>query len=649
MFSTLVPSAGRASRAALLVSAFALTTVQAAEPELVDGIVVTATRAPVSVLTIGDSITLIDAPDVRASQKTAVSDLLSATPGVSVSRNGGFGGTTSVRIRGAESEQTVVLIDGVKLNDPSAAGGGFNFGNLLVNDIARIEVLRGSQSTLWGGQAIGGVVNIVTSEPTGDLTTGINAEAGSYGTGRVVARVQAGNERYGWRIGGNYFTTDGISAFDEDLGGREDDGYRNVGFNARGHVHITDSLTAELRSNYSRGRVEFDGFPPPAFAFADTREYGITKEWVSYAGVKLAAFENRLENRVGIAYTDTDRDNFDPDSSVPRTFDAYGTNLRYEYQGTLTLNEYFNGVFGVEREQSKLSSASPTPFEPNPQPLRRDVTIDSAYAQLQVAPLRPLTLTGGLRYDDHETFGSDTSSQAAVAWSATESTTLRASYGEGFKAPTLYQLYSEFGNPALDPEESNDWDAGVEQRFIDGKISVSATYFERETRNMIDFVSCFGVSTTACLAQPDGYYENVQRTHADGYELAFNAQLVRGLRVSANYTNLDARNDARGTANFDKELPRRARDSAAASVEYEWTIPLTTTLAAQYVGKTFDDAANRFVLDSYTLLDLRVAYRLSDAWEVYGRIENLTDENYSTARRYGTLGRAAYLGVRAQL
>lgn len=632
-------------RAFIVLSLIATPTV-AADQESIDQIVVTAARAPTELARVGESVTVITPETARASQKIAVSDLLSMTPGVAVTRNGGLGATTSLRIRGAETDHTVVLIDGIKLNDPSSAGGGFDFGNLLVNDIARIEVLRGAQSTLWGSHAIGGVVNIVTSEPSGPLATHFDLQGGSYGTLQAQARMQAGSERLGWRIGASYLTTDGVSAFDENLGGREDDSYRNLGLNARGSWRINESIAVEARSTWSRGRSQFDGFPPPTFTFTDTSEHGTTDEWVSYAGVKIDSFAKHLQHRIGVAYTDTDRENFDPESTVPVTFDAQGTNLRYEYQGTFSLTEGIGGVFGAERERSELTSASPTTFNPNPTPLAREVVLDSVYAQLQFTPVGALTLSGGLRYDDHETFGDDTSSQLAAAWSVGPSTLLRASYGEGFKAPTLYQLYSEYGTPTLQPEDSEDWDLGVEQRLFGDALVLSATYFERDTSNMIDFVSCYGASSSRCAAQPDGYYENIAQTHADGYELGLAAQFSARLHLTASYTGLDARNDSRGASNFGKELARRPRDSAAAQLSYAWPAALTTSVAVQYAGRSFDDAANRFALDDYTLVDLRATYRFTDTLEMYGRIENVFDEEYETVRNYGTVGRGAYCGVR---
>jgi vitamin B12 transporter len=613
--------------------------------EELERVIVSANRIEQPLSRIGDSVTLIDAEQVRASQKLTVSDLLATTPGVSVSRNGGLGGSTQLRIRGAEHDQTVVLIDGIKLNDPSSAGGGFNFANLLTGDYMRIEVLRGPQSTLWGSQAIGGVVNVVTAVPEGPLLASYAAEGGERGSATVQARAEAGGERFSWRVAGRYLTTDGISALNDDLGGREKDGYRNTGANLRGLWRISDAVSAELRTTYSRGRVEFDGFPAPAFALADTREYGVTEELVSYAGVNALTFGGKLQNRIGFAFTDTDRENIDPDSPVPTTFDATGRNERWEYQGTLTLNDAVSGVFGLESERSELDTRSPTEFDPNPTPLVNNAQLDSVYAQVSVSPIDALTLTAGMRYDDHDTFGDENTVRAAVAWSATPTTIVRASYGEGFKAPTLFQLFSEFGNEDLAPERADAWDVGVEQHLLSDALVLSATYFGRNTRNMIDFVSCFPSTDPRCTARPFGFYDNVAKTAAEGIELGLTARIGERLRVEANYTDLDATNRAPGT-NFGRDLPRRPAQTLNGEVTYAWPIGLTTSIAAVHSGRSFDNASNTVALDSYTVVDLRAAFVFRDNLELYGRLENAFDEEYETIARYGTPGRAMFVGVR---
>ncbi|WP_129776680.1 TonB-dependent receptor plug domain-containing protein [Peristeroidobacter soli] len=626
-----------AASAALLLHP-ALSALAADASDGVEDVIVSANRISQETSQVGDSVTVITAKEQRRSQKTAVSDLLAVTPGIAVARNGGLGGTTTVRIRGAESHQTVVLIDGVKLNDPSSASGEFNFADLITTDFAQIEVLRGPQSTLWGSQAIGGVINIVTPVPEGPLSAMYSVEGGTHDTAIVRGNVQAGGDCFAWRVGGNYVTSDGISAY---ALGTEPDSYRNVGFNARGILHITDNITAEVRSTWSDGRSEFDGFP-----LRDTPDYGVTEELTTYTGVTLGAFDGRLQNRIGFAYTDTDRQDTDPSSTVPKTFDAEGSNKRWEYQGTLRITDRVSTIVGLESERSELSTASPSTFDPNPVPLTGEVQIDSAYAQVNVTPIDTLSLSAGVRYDDHDTFGSHTTTRASAAWSVTPSTILRASFGEGFKAPTLYQLYSEYGNLDLNAEEAESWDAGVEQHFFDKKLVVSATYFDRDTKNMIDFVSCdFGDTSPLCQGR-FGYYDNFQKTNAHGVELAVAARLTEQLTLTANYTNMDAENTARGATTFGRTLPRRPDETANAQLSYEWPVGLTTTVAVQHASRAFDTIANTFVLDSYTLCDFRASYAVSDSMEVYGRIENAFDEEYQTARNYGTLGRTFYAGLR---
>jgi vitamin B12 transporter len=609
-------------------------------------IVVTATRSEQPVSKIGNSVTVLSAQDVQNSQKTVLSDLLSGTPGVTVTRNGGLGQTTFLRIRGAETDQTVVLFDGVKLNDPSSPGGGYDFANLVTNDFARIEILRGPQSTLWGSQAIGGVVNIITPEPKGPLAGAISAEGGQLGSGMARARLEAGGERFDWRIGGSYLSSKGVSAFDKTLGGTEPDGFRNIGFNTRATYKFSDAVSADFRSIWSKSRFDFDGYPPPLYNFADTNEYGRVEELVTYAGLNVAAFEGRWKNRIGFSFTNTDRHDYNPGSGILEEFNAVGRNRRFEYQGTLSLAPGYQAVLGLESERSGFRTAAPSEFDPNPVPLIASTRLDSVYAELQASPLSALALTLGMRHDDHATFGGHTTGRAALAWSLRPDTILRASFGDGFKAPTLYQLFSPYGNEALRPEEAAGWDAGIEQKLAAGRIDLTATYFSRNTRNMIDFVSCFGGSDPRCIAQPYGFYDNVQKTSARGVELSAVAHAGDRVQLSFNYTRTDAKNDTQDSPNVGLELARRARDTANAGVTYEWPIALTTAVSAQYVGPTFDDAANTVRLSSYTLLDFRAAYAYSKTTSVYARVENALDKTYETTGGYGTIGRTLSAGIR---
>ncbi|MFN3513083.1 MAG: TonB-dependent receptor plug domain-containing protein [Phenylobacterium sp.] len=634
------------STACLAACAAAAGQAKAADaPADVDELVVTATRSPQRADKIGQSVTVLNAEAIEASQAVVLSDLLARTPGVTVSRNGGVGGATTVRIRGAEGDQTLVVVDGVKVNDPSLTGGGYDFANLLVGDVARIEVLRGAHSTLWGSQAIGGVVNIVTAEPSAPLEGRVQAEVGSMDTRYLRAAIGGAGERVSWRLAAGRYETDGVSAY---RGGAEADGYENTRISGRARLSPAEGVVLDLRATWSKSRNEFDGFPPPTFSFGDTAEYGEAEELVGYAGLEFDMFEGALRNRVAYGYTRTDRDLFDPaQAPASLTFTARGENRRWEYQGVWAVAEGWNATFGAETEKSEMRTAAPWDLVPT----RAAATLDGVYAQLQGELAPGLTLTAGLRRDEHDAFGGRTLGQLAAAWSLNEGATiLRASFGQGFKAPSLYQLYSEYGNEALRPEAADSWDAGIEQRLLDGRLVLTATWFQRETENQIDFFSCAATNQSPICFRNGvrrfGAYDNIARAKARGVELDSRLTLG-GLRLEANYTWTDTENDSVG-ANHGKQLARRPEHQANLGADYEWESGLSAGANVRYVGKAFDNAANTGVLESHTLVDLRAAFPLSERVEIHGRVENLFDETYETARNYGAPGRAAYVGVRAR-
>ena len=603
-----------------------------------DTIIVTASRSETPLSQVGQSVTVITAQDIQTRQSTAVVDLLRTVPGVTFTRNGGLGTSTSVNIRGADSDQTVALIDGVKLNDPSSPGSGFNFGNLLTGNISRIEVVRGSQSVLWGSQAIGGVINIITREPTEDLTFNANAEYGWRDTGQVLGNVSGKFGPVSASVGAGYLRSDSFSTFNEARGAIERDGYENYGANAKFNIALSDAISVDLRGWYSNGKVGIDGFAPPTFAFGDTNETAQTEELVGYAGLNVALFDGRFSNRVAYAYTDTARENLDLSGAAPfQTFDAKGKNERLEYQGNFDLTDGYALTFGAESEKSSFHSSSfGGPVS------RASAQIDSLYGQLSASPFSGLTLTAGARYDDHDTFGGKTTLAASGVYSPNDgTTTVRASYGEGFKTPSLFQLFSDFGNATLNPETSKGWDAGISQKLLDGAIEVGATWFHRTTSNQIVFISCPLPRTGICTNRPFGTYDNVARARAQGLEFGFTLKPVDALTVQANYSWIDAENRANGL-----QLARRPSQSVNASIDYKWAFGLETGATATVVGDSFDNASNTRRLDGYVLVDVRASYPITDGVSIYGRIENLFDEQYETIFRYGTPRRAAYAGVR---
>jgi vitamin B12 transporter len=640
--------AAGASLSALLFATTALAEA-AATPDVaaadVSDLVVTATRSPQALNRIGAAVTVLDEAAIREDQSINLVDLIAKTPAVSVARNGGPGGVTSVYVRGAESYHTVVVIDGVRLNDPATTRGGASFANLLVGDAARIEILRGAQSTLWGSQAIGGVVNIVTAEPAGPLETTASVEVGTDNTAYARVGVGGAGERVTWRAGASGYTTDGFSAA---RSGVEDDGYDNLGLSGRLNARLTDSLSLDLRGAWSNAAIDFDGFDmAPPFAFTDTAEYGRTKELISYAGLNADLLGGRLKNRLGYSFSQTKVRNYDPGRTAftPLTFESDGEVRRVEYQGSLAIADGWTAGFGAETEHARIRYNS----QFSTAPLYARTSSDAVYAQVQGDVLPSLTLTVGGRYEDHAVYGGDAVGQIAAAWRAGEATIVRASFSQGFRAPGLYELYSEYGNTDLKPEEVDSYELGVTHSFAGGRVTASATAFRREVDNQITFFDCFSGASPLCApggVPRFGFYENTLKTKAEGVELEGEFKAAESLVFSGNYTWTDAIN-ASGPS-VGNRLPRRPEHLANVTASWLWDGGASTSIVARYVGKSFTSDFNTVSTDAYTLVDLRATYPVGAGLEVFGRVENLFDEDYETVPDYGVAGRAALAGLRAR-
>jgi vitamin B12 transporter len=633
----------------------ALCATEASAEALADGtgnslqeVVVVANRTPVPLSKVGSSVTVLTDLDIKQSQATIATDLLAQTPGITVSRTGGPGQPTSVFIRGAESDQTVVIIDGVKMTDPSLPGGGFDFQNLLIGDTSRIEILRGAQSTLYGSDAIGGVINIVTADPTQRSAGSASLEGGSHATGYGTAAVGGVSDTLRWRLAGNYYGTSGIPTFDEYLGGRRDCASQMGGGAAQLRYDLTANLQLDLRGYFVTARTDFDGYDTPNFQFGDDNEYGKTQQGLAYGGLTWRSPDRSFTHRLSVQYTGSETRNYDPDAPAnygyptTETYYGFGRNVREEYQGTWQFSKDGQIVFGAQSEHSTIDSYSPgSPY------VDKGVVINSGYAQVQYEVLSGLTLTAGGRYDHHDVYGGHGTGQFAAAWLLPDQRTLlRSSFGQGFKAPSLYQLYSNYGNPALQPETADSWDASVEHHAFKDRLVASATYFERTSRNLIGFFDCT-TPNPLCATEPFGYYANIARSYAHGVELAGSFKATEALTITANYTWIDAQDRSPGSATYGNQLPRRPADAGNATVSYLWPIRLSTALAVRYSGPSFDDAANQLRLGGYVLLDFRTSLRIDDHFEMYARVENLTDRHYEVAYQYGTLGRSAYIGARA--
>lgn len=644
----------------VLTSTLSLIAIAAASPALADestgdgdGSTITVIGSPLDAEESNASVSVIDDIAIRRAQNGAATDLLVRLPGVYATRNGGIGGFTGIRIRGAEAEQTLVTIDGVRVGDPSSPGGGFDFANLMLGSIDRIEVLRGANSLPWGSQAIGGVVAVTTTAaPTDGSTSGaIGAEYGSRDTVRANGQLRASLGAAQFGVGGGYTRTDGISTA---AVGTERDGYRQYSLNLTNRTEIGNTLVFRAFGLFADSRVDLDGFAPPTFSFGDTPEYQDTQE--HYAAVTIEhrpggnASEGGFSHKLQYAFADINRDNFDPSfGSTDPSFRARGRSERLSYTVDWTAVSQLRVLAGAEREWVRSLTGDAFSSDAG-----RTATT-SFWGMLVGKPTETLTLTAGIRRDDHRDFGGATTLAFDAGQKIGDLVTVRASYREGFKAPTLFQLSATagaFGNPDLLPEEAKSYEIGL--RFGDAQrwfLDVAA--FRRDSRNLIDFVSCpAGPNPLPAICatgnRPFGTYDNINRARGEGFEIEGGATLGE-VRLSANYSLIATKDRTVGGVFEGNRLARRPRHLANA--EIAWTPGgaldgADLSAAVRYAGKSFDNRGNTVPLDDYILVDLRASYPITEGIDLFGRVENIFDEEYQTVATYGTLGRSAYVGVR---
>jgi vitamin B12 transporter len=602
-------------------------------------IVVTANGNRTQRKETGQAISVVDAQTLQTLQTALISDILRTIPSIAIARNGGVGSQTSIFIRGGESSQTLVLIDGVRINDPSSPNAAFDFGALLTGNIDRVEVLRGPNSVIWGSQAIGGVVSVRTQEPADSFTANALAEYGSNNTAQARANIAGTSGIFSGSVGAGYYRTDGISALSA---GTEKDGYKNFAANGKLKVKFSDALSLDLRGYYNKGRVEFDdqfGASPNTFPVTHNEQF------IGYVGVNFRLFDDRLTSRLSYSRTDISRIGSEP--NVPIGSINYNINRlkgaidRFEYHGTFDIVDAATLNFGIEHERSFARQFFPQAFG-GPQSDSAKNTVTSGFGQLTLRPVTGLTLTGGVRYDDYSVYGGQTTFGANFAYTPNGgNTVIRGTYAEGFRAPTLTEALLPGANRALKPETAKSYDLGIEHSFLGGRATASATYFRRNSSNALIF--SFDSFQT----------ENVEKTRSKGVEFTLALRPSDRLTLNAQYSLVDAKDLTIGDIAYGAQLARRPKDNASVAVDWAspWGLALGSTVTV--TGDSFNTLPNIFApnpvrLDGFVLASLRASYPVTDRFDLFGRVENLFDAQYETVKGYGTLGRNAYVGVRAK-
>jgi len=579
-------------------------------------ITVTATGLPTEIDMTGQPVTVIGLDEIERVQGPDLTRVLQRMPGVTMSRNGGAGGFTGVRVRGAPSEHLLVLIDGVKVNDAGSPAGGFDFANLLAGDVERIELLRGPNSVVWGSDAMGGVMNLTTRAPDGIFAS---AEYGRYDTVYSTLGAGARTDRMEAGVTGSYYGSDGFSA---SANGTEPDGFRQWQVSGRGRYALTDAFALTANGRYADGRLDQDGYLPPFYAFGDTADRQDTTEWSGHLGGEYTG--QLLTLRGGYAVADTKR-LYTGESYGDFPYETNGRARRAELFGQYAIAGPVRLDFGVDREWTRFSDSG----------TKQGTHTTSGHALLGFyTPF--VTVAVGARHDDHSRFGGEWTFGANGSVAIAADWRVRASYGEGFKAPSLYQLYSFYGDPTLRPETSKGYDLGIEKGRRDGPFFAGLSVFRRDSRNLIDFDLANSV------------YYNIGKARAQGVEVELAARPSDRVRAGLVYSYVDTSDRTPGGFYQGNDLNRRPRHAVTASLD--WTAPFGLALGGdvRMVGDSFDDRGEFVRLDGYYTLDLRAAMPVGPV-ELFGRAENLTNQQYATVADYNTAGRSAFIGARLRI
>ncbi len=607
----------------------------------VDQIVVTGTRLETTQRTDGSSVTVITEQELEDGQYRNAIDALQQVPGLDIVQSGGPGGNAAIFLRGADSGQTLIMLDGIELNNPASPNRAFNMANLTLENIERIEIIRGPQSTIYGSDAMGGVINLISKKATKGTHANVSSEAGSYSAFNQVGNVSYGNDVFDVTSGITQQNVGGISGANARDGNFEQDRYDNTSLSNRLHVAPSELLDATVTTRYVNSSSNIDNFG--GVGGDDPNHLLRSEEFFTRGEVSGKLLSKTLTPAIWASYTkQTLSDNNSPDeanidqlrASFAGDMFTFGTRAKWEPQ------RYFSAVLGAESQRERADSyyLSDGAFGPYEDQLYGKTARDDGYfLESRASYDETLYVDAGVREDHHSIFGNRTTFKVAPAWLVTSMTKLRGSVGTGFKAPSLVQLYSSFGNPDLKAEDSVGWDVGIDQEIVKNRASLSLTFFHNTFDNLVAFNPATFI------------LENIDQAQTEGFELANSVTVSQQLSLRLGYTYTDTKNDATGEA-----LLRRPKNKGSMTAVYSPTSRIRTQLQWRVYGSRFDNdfgtyPPSRTTLGGYGLLDLAASYQLSSDLEIFSRIENIFDKEYEEVLGFGTMGAAAFAGIKLSM
>ncbi len=586
-----------------------------------------ANLATTEIARSGASVSVVTRDDLDAAGAVQLVDVLSRLPGITVTQNGGPGGSASLRIRGAGPEYVAVYVDGIRVDDPSSPQTAFNFGTLSTADIGRIEVLRGSQSALYGGSAVGGVVNISTLGATEDgVTQSLQLEAGSYRTYLARYGIAYRDERFEAAVNVSHQRTRGFSAHEPFPGapGLEPDGLETSRLSFSGRYQMTDETALGLSGFVQDSKSEFDDFGADADNLLKRREYGL-RVFGEYA-------MGNTVHELSAALYDLNREAFQPRGVSAGAFEA--RRISFAYKGVTELSPALTLIYGADTQREAITVRGQGPDS---------TRVSGIFAQALWTPRDDLDVSATLRADHNSGFGTFYTGRIAAAWQASEGLVLRGAAGRGFRAPSINEqlgnpVWSIAPNPDLAPETSISAEIGADYSFANG-AEISATLFHLTTDDAITYCALMpGAWGPACPNPgPAGFsnqYQNIAgKTKRRGFEFAAAVPVTDAHRVDLAYTYTDARNPSGA------RLARVPYHDVNIGLRSDWSDRVSSTLSLQHVGGRTGN------MPSYSVVNAGIRYRVNDHADLTLRIENLFNKQYQQVAGYGTSDRAIYLGV----
>ena len=626
--------------AALMLSAMLTSAPVVSKPSQdIEEILVTASLTPIALSRSGNAVTVISRDQIKNRAAVNVSDLLRDVPGFSVSRVGVLGSQTQVRVRGAEANHLLVMIDGVEANDPSQ-GDEFSWATMTASDIERIEIIRGPQSSLRGSDALAGVVNIITRSAERASNFGLFSETGSWSTNQSGLSAEHKQDDFDIRLSLNYVESEGDNIA---RSGDEKDGYRNTTLTLKTGLKVNDQMRVSFSARESDGMNQFD---------ADNDFDGIVEDQD-----RLSKFDNSTMRLRGdyssldgswqhkITIARSTNDNTAIADGVQGNITA-STKDQYQYVGSVSFAEGTKSLsFLAERDEEdwmQRGEISWGIYDPN-QDRERDT--DSLAMEYRTDINDSLTLAASGRYEDNSEFDSAKTFRGEAIYQLSDQMRVRAAYGTAVKNPTFterFGFYTNFiGNPNLVPEESKSWEIGFDRQLSIGNLTLSATLFDAELENEINGFVYDPATYAYTSANMDALSER------SGVEFSTAGNLSDSLSLSAAYTYTDSKD-----GDSKKEV-RRPKNTASVNLGWQVAENLFLNTNVQFTGDQtdvyfppFPEPSQVVTMDSHTLVNFNVNYKPSDKLELYLKLENALDEDYEEVFGYQTLGFSSSLGIR---